>query len=218
MNDHSPHPPQHPHKLPTHGQLFKATLIALAIATLLLVTVVLPAEYGIDPTGAGKRLGLDGMGKNGNSKPAAPAAAVVPAPATAPTSANAASSGTASPNSGASEPTVVRRDTPFRSDAMSITLQPGKGAEIKTAMSAGDHFVFTWSAEGGPVNFDMHGERPNAGDEFTSYWKDKAKSQGHGSFTAPFAGSHGWFWANKGTAPVTVTVKVSGFYEKLYRP
>jgi hypothetical protein len=38
------------------------------------------------------------------------------------------------------------------------------------------------------------------------------------AFTAGFDGIHGWFWRNKGTQPVTITVKVSGFHEKLFRP
>jgi hypothetical protein len=45
-------------ELPTSAQLIRSTLIAAGIAAALLVTVVLPAEYGIDPTGAGRALGL----------------------------------------------------------------------------------------------------------------------------------------------------------------
>ncbi len=41
----------------------RSTLVALAVAGLLLVTIVLPAEYGIDPTGAGRVLGLTRMGE-----------------------------------------------------------------------------------------------------------------------------------------------------------
>lgn len=44
-------------------QLLRSALIALAVAALLLVTVVLPAEYGIDPTGVGRVLGLTRMGE-----------------------------------------------------------------------------------------------------------------------------------------------------------
>jgi hypothetical protein len=44
-------------------RLLRSTLIALAVAALLLVTVVLPAEYGIDPTGVGRVLGLTRMGE-----------------------------------------------------------------------------------------------------------------------------------------------------------
>lgn len=45
------------------GRLLRSTLVALAVAGLLLVTVVLPAEYGIDPTGVGRVIGLTRMGE-----------------------------------------------------------------------------------------------------------------------------------------------------------
>ena len=44
-------------------KLLRSTIIALLVATMLLITVVLPAEYGIDPTGAGRVLGLTQMGE-----------------------------------------------------------------------------------------------------------------------------------------------------------
>ena len=74
---------------------------------------------------------------------------------------------------------VTRSAVPFNSDEMSLVLQPGEGAEIKALMRGGESFVFSWTTDGGPVNFDMHGERPNAGDEFSSYWKDRGRSSGH---------------------------------------
>ena len=64
----------------------------------------------------------------------------------------------------------------------------------------------------------MHGEKPNDGDNFSSYWKDRDQSEAHGSFVAPFDGVHGWYWKNRGSEPVTVTVKVSGYFDKLYMP
>lgn len=50
-------------ELPSQRALARATLIALAVAGTLLLTVVLPAEFGIDPTGAGRVLGLTQMGE-----------------------------------------------------------------------------------------------------------------------------------------------------------
>src|SRR5829696_8234738 len=50
-------------ELPTSGQLVRSTLLAAGVAAALLVTVILPAEYGIDPTGAGRALGLIEMGE-----------------------------------------------------------------------------------------------------------------------------------------------------------
>jgi hypothetical protein len=86
-------------------------------------------------------------------------------------------------------------------------------------MVKGDSLIFRWEAQGGPVKLDMHGEPPNpTEDEFTSYWKDNEIQEAQGSFTAPFDGTHGWYWRNNGETPVTVTVRTSGFYKDLFRP
>ena len=50
-------------ELPTSAQLVRSTLIAAVGAAALLVTVVLPSEYAIDPTGIGRALGLTQMGE-----------------------------------------------------------------------------------------------------------------------------------------------------------
>ena len=47
-------------ELPSSKQLLKSTIIAFLAAIVILVTVVLPAEYGIDPTRVGRLLGLAG--------------------------------------------------------------------------------------------------------------------------------------------------------------
>ncbi len=44
-------------ELPTSRQLLRSTVLALIAAIVLLVTVVMPSEYAIDPTGAGRMLG-----------------------------------------------------------------------------------------------------------------------------------------------------------------
>lgn len=194
--------------IPTMPQLVKASAIALAAAGVILITAVLPAEYGIDPTGIGKAMGLTALS----------APTVEPAPATEPAAPPAANTAADSPVAPASAPVVSKSDVPYRSDEMSLTLQPDEGAEIKASMRKGKQFVFTWTAEGGKVNFDMHGEKPNAGDDFTSYWKGVREAGGQGTFIAPFDGTHGWYWRNRGKNPVTVKVKVSGFHETLYKP
>jgi hypothetical protein len=48
------------HTLSTRA-LFKSTLIAIIIAGLALVSFILPAEYNIDPTGIGAKLGLTAL-------------------------------------------------------------------------------------------------------------------------------------------------------------
>ena len=50
-------------ELPNKKVLNRATVIAVGVAAVLLVTVVLPAEYGVDKTGVGSVLGLTEMGR-----------------------------------------------------------------------------------------------------------------------------------------------------------
>jgi hypothetical protein len=192
--------------LPSNAQLLKATAVAIVVAAIVLVAAVLPAEYGIDPTGIGRWLGLTSL----SSAPAAPSA-VQTEPGGLDDSLSLTTMGALSP--------VWRASTAYRSDELSLTLQPNEGAEIKASMTDGERFVFTWAAEGGTVSFDMHGEkRGSATGEFQSYWKGGKATGGHGEFQAPFAGTHGWYWHNGGDHPVVIRVQTSGFYEKLYRP
>jgi len=112
----------------------------------------------------------------------------------------------------------IERQGTLREDEMTITLEPHSGQEVKANMNAGESFVFAWSSEGGPVKADMHGEKLNAAEgEFTSYWKEKQITGGKGDFTAPFAGTHGWYFRNKGDVPVTVKVRTAGFYKNLFQ-
>ncbi|MER9107977.1 transmembrane anchor protein, partial [Mesorhizobium sp. M0848] len=50
-------------ELPTSMQLLRSTVIAILAAAAILVTIVLPAEYAIDPTGVGRALELTEMGE-----------------------------------------------------------------------------------------------------------------------------------------------------------
>jgi len=177
--------------LPSVAQLIRAIVIALAVAAVILIVAVLPAEYGIDPTGIGERIGL---------RRGATAAIDMSVPISA-----------------AAAGTVQQSPVAFRSDQLTLTLKPGETAEIKATMNAGDSYVFSWSAAGGTVDFDMHGAQMDGGNEETSYWKGEAAASGHGSFRAPFAGQHGWFWQNTSWEPVTISLKTSGFYVKVER-
>ncbi len=50
-------------ELPSSKRLIKSTILAAVTAGILLVTIVMPAEYGIDPTGIGHLIGLKKMGE-----------------------------------------------------------------------------------------------------------------------------------------------------------
>lgn len=183
--------------LPSTRSLFKATGVAALIGLVVLVTTILPAEYGIDPTGLGQKMGLTALNQ-ANAAPPAP-------PEPAASSSDNMLALTAGP--------VWRTSGTLSSDQTTITLQPNEGLEVKATMKAGDRMVFNWTSEGGPVNFDMHGERFNDVDNFTSYWQGRNQSTASGAFEAPFDGTHGWYWRNRGDQTVTITLATSGFYD-----
>jgi hypothetical protein len=50
-------------ELPSAMKLMQSTILAAIVALTLLITIVMPSEYGIDPTGVGRLLGLKQMGE-----------------------------------------------------------------------------------------------------------------------------------------------------------
>lgn len=195
--------------LPSSGQLLRATGIAVIAAGAILVTVVLPAEYGIDPTGAGRTLGLTQMGeiKEQLALEAAADRAAGPqgtAQANVPQIAEVVSSNTPQ-ETGASS----------RSDTTSLTLAPGEGAEIKVDLAEGTTVTYDWSVSGGTVNFDTHADAP--GISYHGYDKGRNSSGEQGTLVAAFDGNHGWFWRNRSGGPVTITLRTDGPYTEIKR-
>jgi hypothetical protein len=194
-----------PESLPTPQRLRRYSIIAVIVAAVLAVCVVLPAERGIDPTGIGSLLGLTPMGE---FKVAA--AEELEAELAAEDAARAQdSTRMAAADTVAASPAT-------RSDSTSLTLRPNQGREIKLVMKQGDRAEYSWSVAGGVVSFDMHGDTVNAPPGmFHSYSKGRGKDADAGVLEAVFDGNHGWFWRNRSTATVTVTLKTSGSYSEL---
>jgi len=173
------------------GAIVKATIIALAVALLILFTAVLPAEYGVDPLKTGKALGLTGLSKAADTTAAGRATPVQTGIFTA-------------------QPKI------YKVDSEDLSLLPGEGVEIKYHMLKGAGMVYAWKATG-KVMFEFHGEpdqKPKP-DYFESYELDDKVGQDHsyGAFTAPSTGIHGWFWQNKEKKPVQIHLTTAGFYD-----
>ncbi|MBY5565244.1 transmembrane anchor protein [Rhizobium leguminosarum] len=201
-----------PDDLPSSKQLIKSTVIAAAAAAAILVTVVLPSEYAIDPTGVGSALGLTAMGEIKTQLAEEAEMDRVKSPGAMP----------ASPQQGSSLIDRIIREfgisqahaQEMRKDEMSLTLQPGEGAEIKLTMVKGAKANYAWSANGGKVNFDTHGD---GGGENISYEKGRGATDDSGVIEAAFDGNHGWFWRNRTSEPVTVTLTTDGAYTEIKR-
>lgn len=202
---------------PTSRQLAKATAIAVAGAGILLVTTILPAEYGIDPTGIGRLLGLTPMGEAKQKTGAADSPARFAGGSFQVAYAGGTWAGSILADGRLAPFSAEPAQAAERSDEITLTLKTNEAAEVKAFMKAGASLTYSWSTTGGRLNFDFHGEPPNApSNVYTSYAKG-SRDKDSGSFTAKFDGTHGWFWRNRTSKPITVTIKTTGRYEKLER-
>ena len=82
-------------------------------------------------------------------------------------------------------------------------------------MAEGRRLTYDWSVSGGTVNYDTHADAP--GIDYHGYDKGKNSAGERGELVAPFDGKHGWFWRNRGEAPVTVTLRTDGQYSEVRR-
>ncbi|MFA7382495.1 MAG: hypothetical protein WC001_03520 [Desulfurivibrionaceae bacterium] len=101
---------------------------------------------------------------------------------------------------------------------MTITLEPGQAAEVKLAMRKDSVIRYEWSATGGAVNYDTHGDQINAPKGFYhGYGKGRNETSDTGNLQAAFDGKHGWFWRNRSGAEVKIALKTDGDYDQIKR-
>jgi hypothetical protein len=179
------------------------------VAIVLLVTVVMPSEYGIDPTGAGNALGLTRMGeiKVSLAKEAAADAAK---------------------DSSIVNPVINAQDTPqskeqivaekalVQTHEMTFTLAPDEGTEIKVTMIEGAKVDYVWETNDGKANFDVHADSKTLDIDYYPYYKGSDEKR-EGTLEAAFEGSHGWFWRNRTKEPLTITITTNGEYSSIKR-
>ena len=217
-------------ELPSTAKLIRSTIIAATVALVLLVTVVMPAEYALDPTGAGRLLGLTEMGEIKEQladeaaadeeaqmvavqsssdqqeteavQPEAeePAQEAAPEPEPEPAAVQ---------EQQASEPAPA--ETQWQ-DEVRVVLTPGEGTEFKLTMEEGAVARFSWVSEGGPINFDTHGD---GGGQSISYEKGRGVPEDEGQLEAAFTGNHGWFFRNRNDNDITLVLRTGGDYGQL---
>jgi hypothetical protein len=164
---------------------------ALLVAGLILVTCVLPAEYGLDPLGTGARLGLLELGVTGQKVEALEA----------------------SKASGAGGvPIVTHQNAAFKQETVNFTVGPREGIEYKYRLDKGEALLYSWKATV-PVNYELHAEPDGAPRGYAqSYEKVDAAQEASGQLNAPFPGIHGWYWENTTDKEITVTLSTAGYY------
>lgn len=193
--------------VPSTGKLIKSTILAAVAAGILLVTVVMPAEYGIDPTGIGKATGLKRMGEIKVSLAKEAAADRIKDMAASPQ----AEPVETKPEIAVSAPAAAASTL---NHEMQVTLAPDEGTEIKVTMTEGSKVQYSWQTNGEKANFDTHGDSKKLKINYHSYNKG-SEQKSEGVLEAAFDGDHGWFWRNRSSEPMTIILKTNGEYSDI---
>lgn len=201
------------------GKAWKWLVVAAAAALVLLFVVVLPAEYGYDPTRVGGALGLTQM----SGKRQADGGGLVVEDILSANDSLADATGTDPgtpiplPNPAISQIEAV----PPKTETMRIELDFDERTEVKVEMARSKVVLYSWKVTGGDVYVDFHGHDPAKGNNFWVRYEEAGQEEGqgvssrHGSLVAPFDGQHGWYFLNLAQGPITIDLTVTGYFDRL---
>lgn len=197
-------------------QLGAATLIAVLIGAVVFTGAVLPAEYGKDPLGTGKLLGLTGLYQSeGHSHHHVHAVETQPVYPIL-TMADAGSDPSIPMPKEANNPAPVKQYDE-REDSVTVRVPAGKGIEFKMNVLKYGKVKYEWVTDHGVLFTDFHGEvkeehpDPNK-DEFFESYTEAYSNNIIGTFWAPYEGRHGWYFKNKSAKDIVVSIRLKGQY------
>jgi hypothetical protein len=208
MNDINP-------SVPSLKSLLIATASAAVLASAILITAVLPAEYGIDPTGLGKMMGLTALSSVQTKATSQPLAITCPTlPQQVAETSGQDQKQAVKPAAGSTE-TTQKQPQPQWQDSVKIRVPAGEGLEYKFHLVKGASLEYSWATDGAKLYFDFHGEPLGDKTGYFKSFKESTDNQSSGTLTAPFEGPHGWYWENKTSSPVTIILNTKGSYRIL---
>ena len=175
-------------------KLIRNTGIAALIAIVLLLTIILPAEYDIDPTGVGSVLGIRGLSHQ---------AAVENVNAEIEESAMAAAS-----------PLHINHQPPLKFVDVDLVLEPYGQGEFKLKMQANARLSYLWHSGTDLVYADLHGHTLVVGEDgeeeiVVRYLETQEGTGEAGQCDTPFGGDQGWYVLNLETRPINIRVQIS---------
>jgi hypothetical protein len=159
---------------------------AVIVAVGITVCFVLPAQFGIDPTGVGAATGLIQIADAANTPELARGAK---------------RTGVLALGASAAEP--------GKTDHWEIELGPYEAIEFKYTLEQGKPMTFKWSATA-PLRYDMHAHPFQGGTALTESYGVGTAPGMEGRYVAAFTGIHGWYWQNRTMDRVKLNLDASG--------
>lgn len=199
-----------PEDLPSPRRLRRGAIAVVLGAIALAITVVLPAERGVDITGIGRLIGLTEMGIIKQE-----ILVEMVAESTFLADSRRADSITAADEAAALQ-AVAQGVTPPRTDTTLVRIQPGEQRSIRLRMQAKAWTVYSWSTDRGVVDDDIRGDSVNApAGSYYRYHSGTGRPSASGALVARFNGLHGWHWSNTTDSVVSVTLVTRGDYAEI---
>lgn len=197
-------------------KIIKATVVALTIGIIILVTAVLPAEYGIDPTGLGKAMGFTKLHQPNEKTEVDTSLQVVEKPSSH------RILKLENGGSGADVKRPIEANNPppekqlaERQDSIQITIPAGEDLEYKIDMLKYGTVKYEWLTSKGTVFFDFHGEVKEKNPSDNVYYESYTVAYSNnmiGNFLSPFEGKHGWYFKNLNDTTITISIRLKGQY------
>jgi len=94
---------------------------------------------------------------------------------------------------------------PFRKDSLDLKVPAREELDYRVGMQAGATLVYAWSS-GEMLLCECPGQ------------KTLRAAKAHGAFLAQSSGWYHWRWKNESGNPITIHVKLSGYYEAASLP
>ncbi|RTY73450.1 hypothetical protein EKL99_12225 [Flavobacterium sp. ZB4P23] len=200
------------HQIVNKKQIIKAVIFALLLSVLILVSAVLPAEYGMDPIGTGKLFGFSKLYVPANADDGL---ATITGKTFPLIKMEKAGSGPEVKRPIEANNPAPEKQYAEREDTVEVIVPAGKGIEYKIYMLKYGKMKYEWTTNKGIVYFDFHGEVKQAKETNDVYFESYTLAYSNnmvGTFYAPYEGKHGWFFRNNEKTAITVTIKLKGQY------
>jgi len=102
----------------------------------------------------------------------------------------------------------------FKTETVDVLIDTGAQVEFKAIMERGEVLLYSWEADG-ELYYDFHAHQENGNPNFWTRYSEGEGTTDKGSIVAPYQGEHGWYWLNISEKPVTVKLKVAGYYSEI---
>lgn len=109
------------------------------------------------------------------------------------------------------EQPITFEESEFHTDHAEIEIAPTEWVESTYRFEAGATMVYSWEATG-QLSYNFHSAPDGAPAGYAESYDAQVSDRAHGSYTAPFTGTHGWYWENLTDDYITIRLTTAGYY------